>query len=383
MNARVVAVFALILSSTLAIPDSNGQTKDEHAAQVLQTEVDRLKTRIDTDRSTLGDIELGILEAEHKILILQRQLAVLRAQFVDVGVEIDVLAAKYATQSAQLPEIHRQIENVLRVQYQLKNQSRLKLTLATNDPTTLQRLLTYYDYLLRAEGRRLHQLNSLLETTDASREQLQARRVTIENIQQALGEKGAALEQNRAQRGEQILALRAVLKQNKRLLNDKLIERKKLAQLVRGLGTVNKPVIPATQVSRLASLRLKKGKLALPVGGDIRTRFNQPDELSGVLSKGITIAGSHGGDVRSISAGRVVYSDWFRGFGLLLVLDHGDGFMSLYGYNSELLYPVGTMVDTNATIARIGDTSGRAQAELYFEVRKDGVALDPLLWCRR
>jgi murein hydrolase activator len=123
-----------------------------------------------------------------------------------------------------------------------------------------------------------------------------------------------------------------------------------------------------------------KGRLNLPIRGELKNRFGGPREGSGVLWKGLFIASPAGQEVKAIATGRVVFADWLRGFGNLLIIDHGDGYMSLYGNNESLYKQVGDVARGGETIAAVGNSGGNMDSGLYFEIRHQGVAFDPLAW---
>ncbi|MEE9342890.1 MAG: peptidoglycan DD-metalloendopeptidase family protein, partial [Gammaproteobacteria bacterium] len=125
-----------------------------------------------------------------------------------------------------------------------------------------------------------------------------------------------------------------------------------------------------------------KGKLAWPATGRLVQLFGTKLKNSNQISRGVTIRAQEGGDVRVISHGRVAFADWLRGFGLLLIIDHGDGFMSLYGHNQSLYKEVGEWVDTGDVVSVLGSSGAQANSGLYFELRHEGSPVDPLKWCQ-
>ena len=138
------------------------------------------------------------------------------------------------------------------------------------------------------------------------------------------------------------------------------------------------PPAAARQILRTAL----KGALKWPVRGDIAERFGAPRKGGRLKAQGVTISASAGSEVRAISAGMVIFADWFRNLGLLIIVDHGAGYMSLYGHNEALAKKAGDMVAVGDVIARVGDTGGQEDSTLYFEIRENGAPVDPALWCR-
>jgi septal ring factor EnvC (AmiA/AmiB activator) len=165
-------------------------------------------------------------------------------------------------------------------------------------------------------------------------------------------------------------------------------DEQRLAKLVEQLGqviarsradTLRNDRVPdaSTDGSAFADL---KGKLSLPVRGELRGRFGTPRADGGLSWKGVFIATQPSQEVRAVAAGRVVFADWLRGFGNLLIIDHGGGYMSLYGNNESLFKQVGQPARGGEAVAAVGNSGGNADYGLYFEIRHQGRAFDPLTW---
>ncbi|MEP7371060.1 MAG: peptidoglycan DD-metalloendopeptidase family protein, partial [Nitrosospira sp.] len=125
-----------------------------------------------------------------------------------------------------------------------------------------------------------------------------------------------------------------------------------------------------------------KGRLSLPVRGELANRFGSPRADGGITWKGLFIRSATGGDVKAIAGGRVVFADWLRGFGNLMIVDHGSSYMSLYGNNETVHKKVGDSVRGGDTIATVGNSGGNPESGLYFELRHQGKPFDPLNWVR-
>jgi septal ring factor EnvC (AmiA/AmiB activator) len=245
----------------------------------------------------------------------------------------------------------------------------------------LSRALTYYAYFNRERAERIHALamdlqnladieNSITRDTArlarlqeqkaTSRERLaaqrQRRRDVIARLGRELGDQGARLE--RLRQDEQTLA-----------------------ELVAGLAR-ELADIPADQ-TRQVPFRTLKGKLPWPSAGNIRHRFGTPRGSGDLSWKGVLVMARPGTPVHAISHGRVAFADWLRGFGLLMIIEHGDGYMSLYGHSESLFKDVGDWVEAGEIIGKVGDTGGREMSGLYFEIRHLGTPVDPMRWCGR
>lgn len=385
MSKTRIRIAAVLIFTALSIPCApcvavqQAPATDASLAD-LKRRVNQLKTRIREDRQALDETRRAVEAAERRIHLLTRERAALDERLKGVQAEIEELEDARRERERELPGLREEIARVLSVQYRLKRASKLRLVLDETEPRLIQRVLVYYEYLVEAEARRLEALTRTLEETGRLRRALAERRRRMVDANRQLRDKRAAIVEQTAIRKAKIEAFEESIARNRDLLERTEAERRQLQRLLAGLEGIARE--SAAEPITLAGLAARKGSLPLPIRGKVAVRFAQKDDFSGVPSTGVVIRGSMGAEIRSIADGRVVYADWFRGFGLLLVLDHGAGFMSLYGYNSELLYDVGGTVPGGAPVARAGNTGGRERAGLYFEIRRDGEPVDPLLWCR-
>jgi septal ring factor EnvC (AmiA/AmiB activator) len=190
-------------------------------------------------------------------------------------------------------------------------------------------------------------------------------RVAAVNVQRSERQSALeTLERDTQSRTQQLARLRAQQAELERVLRELAAAARKLPSPA---GT--------TAFDRL------RGQLSWPVAGRVSARYGQ-QRASGVNWDGVVVATERSASVHAVAAGRIVYSDWLPGLGLLTIVDHGDGFLSLYGYNDELKRRVGDMVERGDIIAASGDTGGRSRPELYFEIRRGGKPVDPQPWFR-
>ncbi|GJL83859.1 MAG: hypothetical protein DHS20C01_34930 [marine bacterium B5-7] len=399
--------------ATAAISANRNAMPDD----TLTRDIEALVLKIRSSENDRDDAMSAVESTEREILEVRRERDAADASIADLNRQIDELDRQNDAAAARLPGLIDQLGDWLRVRQRLTRRSRASILLGESNPARTQRLLHYYDTLLELENERIDFLNAQIDTILKVKDNLTERHAEIDAARQVLSQRENKFQQLRQRRQQQVAALRDSLNQSRQQLEEKRRAKARLDTLVEGIGTlrekreletsapaqtsfgqtpdrsgdITNTTVTGTSATTtsaaiadeiiLNGLQDRKGSLHLPADGTITTRFGQPDKLSGVPSGGIIIETPEGADVRSISSGQVVYSDWFRGFGLLLVLDHGDGFMSLYGHNSELLYPTGALVGENTPVARAGDTSGRRNVGVYFEIRHRGEAVDPLAWC--
>jgi len=267
----------------------------------------------------------------------------------------------------------------LRVAYALGREDRLKLLLERRDPGTIARLLRYHGYFSRERRERIAALESTLSrlrTTEAAIA-AQARRLDEVREQRALRQQALAAE--RARRAQAITALDAEMSDRQARLVALERDRQRLTDLVKKLREALSDITADLEPPR--SFKVLRGRLPWPVAGRVARPFGAPRQDADLAWQGVLLEAAHGQVVRAVAHGRVVFADWLRGFGQMVILDHGDGYMSLYGHNESLLREPGEWVNAGDPVATVGDSGGNAQSGLYFEIRHDGRPQDPARWC--
>ena len=219
----------------------------------------------------------------------------------------------------------------------------------------------------------------------------------VAQLKNAQEQERQELQKQQAERKTVLKQLAAQIKSQRGEISRLQRDEKRLSQLVERLARIvpkapaRKPAAPKQKSQRNEALpepvpgggafAALKGKLRLPVRGELANRFGAAREDSGVSWKGLFIRAAEGEEVRSVANGRVVFADWLRGFGNLLIVDHGDGYMSLYGNNQTLLKKAGDEVTAGDAVAAVGNSGGNPEAGLYFEIRYQSKPFDPLTWC--
>ncbi|MFT5001761.1 MAG: septal ring factor EnvC (AmiA/AmiB activator), partial [Flavobacteriales bacterium] len=251
----------------------------------------------------------------------------------------------------------------------------LKLLLNQDQSEKIQRTISYYQYLNQARTKEIDNFQTtiaqLLEVSTEHQTQ-------IEYLQQLKDEQlkqDTQFRTSKAQRNKTLEKLGRKLLSSQQQLNKLKAEENNLNQALKKLSAIIQAEINLTGLSKL------KNKLSWPVKGRMLHRFGTRKQ--GYLKwKGVLITAPISWQVQTIHNGTVLFSDWLKGYGLLTVIDHGNGYMSLYAHNQTLLKSVGDRVETGEPIALIGQSGGLEQSGLYFEIRHQGKALNPKLWCR-
>lgn len=353
---------------------------------LTEAELAALRSRIATAQAQRQETAGAAAQAEAALAGLEAQVAeaakALRATAAELSKTRDTIA-ELKTEKAGLEADREQQKAALAVQlrqaYATGRQDVVKLILNQEDPNELGRLLAYYGYLSRARSLDIGQLTATLDqlarvetTLFAEVQALDALKLRQETEQQGL----ATLQQERA---GQLAALKASLGSQDRRL-------KKLegdARALEGvLAALREELARMSRAASLQGLRGQERRLSWPVAGTLATRFGAPSP-QGLRSTAVEFRAPEGQEVAAVHQGRVVFADWLRGYGLVLIIDHGAGWMSLYGHAQALLKTSGDWVEPGEPVATTGTSGGQEAAGLYFEIRHQGVPVDPALYCRR
>jgi len=284
---------------------------------------------------------------------------------------------KLAREKISLTNKKKQQEKVLaqqlRAAYTSGHHDYIKLLLNQESPSSVERTVTYYKYLNDARTKEIDQfqivLSDLLAVT--TKHQEQAKKLNV--LKQEQAEQKITFQQSKQARKKTIRALSKELLNSKQLLAKLVAEEENLVVALQRIAALSQ------QSAELVGLKKLKRKLAWPIKGKISNSFGSRKQ--GYLKwKGILLAAPVGKQVKAIHNGTVLFSDWLKGYGLVTVLDHGEGYMSLYGHNQALLKSVGDRVETGEPIALVGQSGGQSKSGLYFEIRRDGQAVNPKPW---
>ena len=382
---------------SLALAIAAGPVCAENAAQAqkelqdLRERIGTLKKKLAAAEETRSEASDALRESEQAISEANRELRDLARQSRDAAVRLAALRRSSAETGAALRAQQDLLAQMLRRQYMRGEPETLQLVLSRIDPSEMARQLHYLSHIARARARlvgslraNLHELARLQAAITTEAENLSriaagqsAQKTRLEAEKRARADVLAKVSRDIQSGQKQVKALQA----NETRLT-RLVEQ--LARLVRkppaGRPRTRNESVPADSGGRaFADLR---GLLSLPVRGELGSRFGSPRNDGRLTWKGLFIAARQGEDVRAVAGGRVVYADWLRGFGNLLILDHGGNYMTLYANAEALLKQVGENIRGGDPVATVGNSGGNAESGLYFEMRHEGKPFDPLEWVR-
>lgn len=343
----------------------------------IRAEIARVSEQIGRDAAARDRLSRDLKTAEGSVTEARTALERLRVERDQRGAHRAELARERQQAETELERERASLAAAARAAYLIGRQEPLELFLNQRDPSRLGRMFAYYGYFGRARAGTIASIEAHLkelEQLDAALEDEETRLAALATDRSA---ELKQLETARARRAGVLASLEAESASRSQNLERLTRQQAGLEQLVRELKRALER-FPSDHNDAFGKLR---GALAWPVAGKLVARFGET-RAGGIRWDGMLVATQRDEPVRAVSQGRVIYADWLSGLGLLVILDHGDGYLSLYGYNDRLLKSVGDRVAAGDPIAAAGDTGGRARPELYFEIRKAGRPIDPAPWFR-
>ncbi len=347
---------------------------DEVTRAIVELKEQLEASRVDhrKEQAQLQQLDLAIQQANLEFRALQQR----RNEHLG---ELETLKHQRADYLASLDERLEQLSEQVRSSYRMGGQSRMKLVLNQDDPVQLGRMLAYYDYLNRAQVEKISGLREALTTLEGMQQSIDRELSRIKGVQNEQRVVLEALNQQREERKILLAELSSQINSEAAQLQELERNRRDLEALLERLGNVLSD-IPADLGSRVGMAK-QKGRLPMPVKGPVRNAFGQR-RVAGLRWQGWLIGAETGTEVNAVAYGRVAFADWLRGYGLLMIIEHGQGYLSLYAHNESLLREAGAWVEPGETISVVGSNPGSGQG-LYFELRKNGKAIDPASWVER
>lgn len=324
----------------------------------LETELERVETEASTLNTSIRELSNNIKTVEKQLIGKQKEKSNLE---VNISGQNDAIIAQ------------------LRSAQKIGDQEPIKLLLNQEDPQKIARMFKYYDYFLQARSAKIEQYLISVTALNDIIQSISSNKLELISAKDSLSKNQVNLKTNITQRENTLRKLQLAVANDQQKLTDLKRQRRELEALLNEVETAVADLILPTNSLPFTS---RKGELEWPTKGKLAQRYgaqrNGPVQWQGWLIKV-----SAGAAVKTVHQGRIVFSNYLRGFGLLLIIDHGDGYMTLYGHNQELLKDTGDWVQTNEIIARAGNTGGLSAPALYFEIRSQGQPTSPKKWLQK
>jgi septal ring factor EnvC (AmiA/AmiB activator) len=366
-------LFTLLAAASAGYAQDAAKTEAE--LRQLRSQIERIRSQVAKDAAEKDRLAKSLRSAEQSASAARVVLGRLRGERQTREQRLQELGEQKRARETELASERASLAAQMRAAHQIGREDPLKMLLNQQDPAQAGRLVSYYAYFGRARAEQLAAIETKVTEIAALERDLETEKERIARLEREQSGEVAKLDKARQERGAVLAQLNAEAKERAATLQRLQREQAALQKLLQQLRRTT-PSFPSDNKSPFARMR---GKLAWPVSGKIVSRFGQ-QRAGSMKWEGVLIGAERGAPVRAVYRGRVVYADWLAGLGLLVIVDHGGGFLSLYGHNEQLYRQVGDTVVAGDTIAAVGDTGGRPAPQLYFEIRQAARPVDPAPW---
>ena len=392
MRALSLLLISLCAVTALAATDSGKQQELKDLRGRIQSLQEELE-QANEDRSEVAD---ALKKSERRISDVNRGLRGLEIRQRNLSRNLKQLNEDTRATRNEIAEQQKRLAELIKERYIQGGGDAMKLLLNGQNPGEVARNLEYYGYIGRARAELIRQHRDSLAQLRALQEKTRQQNDDLTQVRQERVAQKKTLEAEKGARQQVLYTLSEQIRQQRKEIDTLVRDEKRLTRLIERLAKLAaakpKPTTsakPGQNVEKVADASLAgldfnrlRGKLALPVPGEILHKFGQSRDGGGPAWKGVFIRARQGQDVRAVGSGKVAFADWLRGFGNLLIVDHGDGYLSLYSNNESLYKQPGEPVRAGDVVAAVGATGGQDEPGLYFELRHQGKPFDPLAWVR-
>jgi len=352
------------------------QIEEAQELEAIRDDIRLLESRLEQQQAERASGVTALREAELAAAEASGELRISRAQMATLAARRSEIEMESGTATTGLTREREGLAQQARVRFATGRQEILKLLLNQESPAQLGRMVIYHDYLSRARSRRVAVINAEIERLYELAEASARATRDLEALEQRQVSQLETVERSRQERSVVLAKLVRDIETSGGEIQNLRNEEQRLAELVVSLENSYARLLPDSA----DAFDGVTGKLAWPVSGTLVSDFGEVRAGGQLTWNGVVVGAQGGAPVRAVYHGRVVYSDWLPGLGLLLILDHGAGYMSLYGHNEALLKNSGDWVLPGEVIAHVGDSGGQAETALYFEIRQNGEPVNPRPW---
>ena len=371
----ILGVIAITCLSLAALSYGAPQNPEHKKLVKLKSEISSLQKQLRRSDNKRDKLSTQLRTTELKAADTQRILVGLNRSIAALNTELKTLEKHQKTLKLKKEQQAAVVSKQLSSAYRLGQEEPLKLLFSLESPERLSRIMKYYEYMLEARAKVLLDYQDTLQELDAAEASLRNKRSLLKTAQTKQAQAAKQLLKQVGARKTLLATLNKRLRSDGDHLKKLKLERHRLETIIaRVEESIRFESLPTT-----TPFAGRKGKLPWPVQGKIRHRFGSRRNTD-LKWSGWLLSATAASPVKAVHHGRVVFSDYLRGHGLMLIIDHGKGYLSLYAHNQMLLKEIGDWVSSGENIARVGDTGGLARSALYFEIRHQGKAVDPRLW---
>ena len=374
-KSRVDRLFLLVMLCSVFVV-FNAKAQEQSDLDSIQQQIKIKQAKISQQLEAAKKIQDNLRQVELQIASSAKELNKTQQSLVNNQQQLRVLRKQQKDYLTSLDQQKEGLTKQIRSAYMTGNYDFAKMLLNQQDAANFERTITYYQYLNKARKSQIDSFNLLVNDLQKVNAKLIDNQSELEQLKGKQLEQQKALKANQTDREETLIAMQnAIESEEAKIAQLQVNEQNLLEALTRAQQQVDKQDVTLSGLSAL------KGRLLMPAEGNLRKMFGRFRQGQ-IKWKGVVINGTAGDSVIAIHHAKVLYSDWLRGFGLVTVLDHGDGFMSLYGHNQALLKQAGEAVQAGEAIALLGQSGGQSRPNLYFEIRHKGRPINPVSWLK-
>lgn len=377
----------LILCLMLAGPVSAGNAETDKKLEQIRKEIAELQEFLNKAQDEQKKLVQNLRQSDEEVARISKQVEQLRRALEEERSRLKKLQTERAALTSEKESQAASLSDLIRATHALGREPQFKVLFSQQDPAAVSRSMTYLGYLSQAHKQKLDTYQLTLNNLARVEEEIQAREISLNEKLKSLFNEQQNLIAQRKQQQKDARELNKQIKISGKSLQRKQQDRARLQQVVKTVSRSTAARMPAYRSninndSQLPVSKLK-GKLPAPLTGRAENRFGGMQDNGKQRWEGVVFNARSGDPVRAVHHGRVVFANWLRGYGLLIIVDHGQGYMSLYGRNQELMKSIGDWVEPGEVIASAGRSGGYDDDGLYFELRRNGEPVNPEIWLAR
>jgi septal ring factor EnvC (AmiA/AmiB activator) len=379
MRQSFPAIFLCLYLAAFPSAASDRSMK-EAELKTLQTKISNLQETISEKQDSKSAFVRQLKKIEHSISHISRKISASKNKIVDTESELRQLRKLKKKSRNELSQQNLTLAQQVYLAYTIGQQEKIKLMFSQQDAGDLQRNLIYYQYFSNARVELIKRVQQDIDTLLKTEADINIIKQVLESSHKQLEEQEKDLKKSVFERKVIIASLDQQLKTQGGALSKLKVDAKALESLISSIEEilVESPE-PRFDDRPFAKMR---GQLAWPVKGKVNRVFGRQKQWSELRWQGVLIEAPVGSHVRAISGGRIAFADWLRGLGNIIIIDHGNSYLSLYGHNESLFMSAGEWVEAGDIISSVGSSGGQNKSSLYFEIRNKGKPQNPTTWCK-
>jgi len=377
-NLKKWLIFCLIIILPCSVA-ADSATAYQQRLDKIRDKITNVLSALSQNKDQRDSVRTELRKLEVKIAVSAKKLRKTQRKHKKSLKNLKASQSELKKLKRNLVKQRKVLADQLRSAYTMGQQPQLKMLLNQQNPTEMGRAMVYFNYLNRARSGEIETYLSSIEKQKALEASIKKNTADLAALLIAKKHEKKQLSSNRNKRKKLLVRLNKDIESQQLTLNDLQGSRNRIEDLLMSLGELLAD-IPAEAVNQKPFGQLQ-GKLPWPVKGRFRANFGTSRKQGDLKWNGVVINADYDTRVRAITHGRVAFADWLQGYGFITIIDHNDGYMSLYGYTQELYKQVGDWVEASEVIATVGDSGGQSRSGLYFEIRKQGKPVNPQKWC--